>query len=326
MRGATPPPSADQAAPAPVKSGALSVSLAGARPHPEISAERPLPGKSHYLVGNDPAKHHTDIPTYGAVRYREVYPGVDWVLYGNPQTLEYDFVVAPGADPKQIRLDYLGAESIQLNHQGDLVLTLAGGQIVQKKPIVYQDIAGERRSVEGRYRIEPNRQVAFELAAYDARQPLVIDPVLFYSTYLGGDDSDTAKAIAVDSAGSAYVAGETSSTDFNAVNPVEGDSVNVDAFIAKLSPDGDSLVYSTYLGGSSIDIARAIAVDSAGSAYVAGHTDSTDFDTVNPIEGDSAGTDAFIAKLSVAGNSLIYSTYLGGSSSDNAFAIAVDSA
>jgi len=307
---------------------ALGISLVGAAAHPGLSPERPQAGVSHYLIGNDPAGHHRGIPHYGALRYREVYPGIDWVLYGNPQALEYDFVVRPGADPKQIRLDYAGAEALSLNGQGDLVLQLKDGAVIQKKPVVYQDIAGERRSVLGRYRIESNRQVAFELAAYDAGQTLVIDPSLFYSTYLGGSGDDVPLAIAVDGAGSAYVTGGTFSSDFNTLNPIEGDSVDLDVFVTKLSANGSSLVYSTYLGGDGVDVAYGIAVNSAGNAYLAGSTASTDFNVVGGIAGEahSGADDAFIAKLGTAGSSLVYSTYLGGSLSDGAASIAVDSA
>ena len=320
----------------------IRLELIGANPSPQVVGREELPGKSNYFIGNDPAKWRTNVPTYRKVEYREVYPGVSLVYYGNPAAaaqLEYDFVVAPGADPGQIRLGVEGAGRVEVDAEGDLVLqAAAGGQVRFHKPLVYQEVDGARREVEGSFTLRssslksavrnPQSEIGFEVAAYDPTYPLVIDPVLVYSTYLGGSGGDWGYGIAVDSSGNAYVTGSTVSSNFPTANAVQaryggGDS---DAFVSKLNAAGSALVYSTYLGGSGDDWSWGIAVDSSGNAYVTGPTASRNFPTANALQASNRGShDAFVTKLNAAGSALVYSTYLGGSGDDAGTGMALDS-
>ncbi|MFH0809001.1 MAG: SBBP repeat-containing protein [Pseudomonadota bacterium] len=308
----------------------------GIRPEVEVTGTEPQEGKVNYLVGNDPAQWHRGIPTWGAVLYRGAWPGIDLKFYGNGREFEYDAVVAPGADPGRARFQYEGAESLALNAEGELVITLpGGGRLIQKRPVVYQEINGRRVGLEGGYRLEEGSSrkdtYGFTLAAYDPCYPLVIDPVtLGYSTYLGGSNYDSGWGIAVDAAGCAYVTGITRSGNFPTQNPFDNSyngGFNGDAFVTKLSAAGDTLVYSTYLGGSSDDEGNGIAVDAAGCAYVTGATWSDDFPILNPYQTDQPNNeDAFVTKLSAAGDTLVYSTYLGGNGQTEGNDIAVDAA
>jgi hypothetical protein len=287
--------------------------LAGGNPIPGIEGLDLLPGESHYLIGSDPRAWRTHVPAYARVRYREVYPGIDLFFHGDQGALEFDFVVAPGADPGAIRMAFKGMDRLRLDQAGNLVLETGASEIVQRVPVVYQELDGTRRQIAGRYALHRRGRVGFEIGAYDRDRPLVIDPALVYSTYLGGGGSDFAKGIAVDSAGSAYVTGQTNSTDFpmsNARQPVYGGGTN-DVFVVKLDPTGTSLVYSTYLGGSSLDRGNAIEVDSTGSAFVTGATYSPNFPVVNSLQPYRNG-DAFVARLTPDGSALVYSTFLGG--------------
>jgi hypothetical protein len=314
----------------------VRMSLVGAAPKPRVSGLGELPGKANYFIGNDPAKWRTNVPTYAKVHYRGVYPGIDLVYYGNQRQLEYDFVVAPGADPERIVLGFQGAERLEIDAKGELVLHAAGGAIRQRKPVIYQEIDGVRREIEGGYVLKGATRVGFQVAAYDLSRPLIIDPVLVYSTYLGGSGGDQGFGIAVDAAGAAYVTGETSSADFTAgctapctvLDATLGGSR--DAFVAKLNATGTALVYSTYLGGSGFDRGFGIAVDAAGAAYVTGETSSADFPAgctapCTVLDGSLGGAeDAFVVKLNATGTALVYSTYLGGSSNEFGLGIAVD--
>jgi len=306
----------------------VRMSLVGAAPKPPASGREELPGKANYLIGKDPAKWRTNVPTYAKVHYREVYPGIDLVYYGNQRQLEYDFVVSPGADPERIVLGFQGGERLEINAEGELVLHAGGGALRQQKPVIYQEINGVRTKIEGRYVLKDAHRVGFQLAAYDQSRPLVIDPTLVYSTYLGGSISDDGYGIAVDAAGSAYVTGLAGSTDFPTASPLQAAyGGGGDAFVSKLNAAGSALLYSTYLGGSGEDYGYGIAVDADGSAYVTGGTTSTDFPTVNPLQAaNGGGTDAFVSKLDAAGSALLYSTYLGGSGGDAGYGIAVDAA
>jgi uncharacterized repeat protein (TIGR03803 family) len=297
-----------------------------------------LPGRSNYFIGNDPKKWRTNVPSYARVKYQGVYPGVDLVYYGNQRQLEYDFVVAPGADPGVIALRLAAnlprqagsSESelpLRVTSKGDLWVAAGGNELRFLKPVVYQVVDGRRVHVAGRFALRDQRTVGFRLGHYDPAKALVIDPVLIYSTYLGGSASDAGNGIAVDSSGNAYIIGNTTSVNFPTVGPLQGSldgSSNV--FVAKLNAAGSALVYSTYLGGDGTDYGDGIAVDSSGSAYLTGATTSINFPTLNPIQANLAGTvNVFVAKLSATGSSLVYSTYLGGSRSDNGRGIAVDS-
>jgi len=311
----------------------LRMSFADANPDARVAGLEELPGKAHYFIGNDPAKWRINVPTYAKVRYREVYPGIDLVYYGNQRQLEYDFVVRPGADLGAIALRLTGADQVEVDVQGDLVLHTAAGSIRQQKPAIYQELGGVRKEIPGGYVLKGKDQVGFKVGAYDARQALVIDPVLFYSTYLGGSGEDSSPAIAVDALGNAYVTGSTFSPDFpttaGAFQTSFGEG-SFHAFVTKLDPAGSALVYSTYLGGNGADAGYGIAVDTDGNAFVTGNTNSSNFPTtmtaVQSTYGGGGCCDAFVTKLNAAGAALVYSTYLGGSGDDEGNAIAVDAA
>jgi photosystem II stability/assembly factor-like uncharacterized protein len=304
----------------------LKMKLVGASAAPVAQGMNELPGKVNYFVGNDSKKWRTGVATYGKALFKQVYPGIDLVYYGNRRELEYDVEVAPGANPRAVRLAFEGARRMRIDKRGDLVLSTAVGEIRQRKPIAYQETNGTRKEVSARFVMKGARQVGFEIARYDTSKPLVIDPVLSYSTYLGGNDNDNGSGIAVDASGNAYIAGATSSFDFPvtvSLQPVPIESFN--AFITKLNATGTALIYSTVLGGNNADIGFDMAIDAAGNAYVTGDTFSNDFPMMNPIQSTSAGSDeAFITKLNSTGSALVYSTYLGGSGSEIGQAIAVD--
>jgi beta-propeller repeat-containing protein len=312
---------------------ALRMGLVGAAREHAVSGLDAQPGKANYFIGKDPAKWRTNIPTFAKVHYRDVYPGIDLLYYGNQRQLEYDFVVAPGADPKKIVLDFKGADKVQIDAQGDLVLHTAGGDIRQHKPVIYQDIGGVRQEIVGRYVRQGASRVGFQVAAYDRSRPLVIDPiVLAYSTYLGGNGFDGAGGIAVDRDGNAYVTGSTNSINFPTTlgtfeTAFHGPAGYLsDAFVTKFDPTGSALVYSTYLGGSNLDEGSRIAVDATGNVYVTGITHSTDFPTTTgafQTTTDCTG-DAYVTKLNPSGSALVYSTYLGGSGHEGGSDIAVD--
>ena len=350
----------------------LRMSLIVANPKANAVGLSPQPGVVSYFIGNDPKNWRSGIPTYGKVEYPQVYPGVDLVFYGNQRQLEYDFVVAPGADPSRIAWRIDGARA-SIDPEGNLALSAPNGPASFKKPVLYQMDGGKRTSVEGRFAVAGN-QVRFRLGRYDHSRALIIDPVLSYASYLAGTGTDhigwtlgpgvsavgTSQGLALDSAGSVYVAGDTYSIDFPTKNPYQGTppakgpaggpSVPPgdwpSAFVTKFSPDGSSLVYSTYLGGNSYDYIYAIAVDSSGNAYVTGQTNSPNFPATPgayqtvcspyiilgpPVQTlsncNSADTSAFVTKLNSTGTGLVYSTFLGGYGSyAYATAIAVDGA
>jgi len=312
---------------------ALRMSLVGAAREPAVTGLDELPGKANYFVGKDRSRWRTNVPTYARVQYQNVYPGIDLVYYGNQRQLEYDFVVAPGADPNKIVLGFRGADKLEIDAKGSLVLHAAGGDIRQHKPVVYQNIDGVRQEIAGGYVRKGANRVGFQVAAYDASRPLIIDPVvLSYSTYLGGNESEFGNGVAVDADGNAYITGITASTNFpttaGGFQPVNGGGAY--SFVTKLSPTGTGLVYSTFLGGggSSNQSGSSIAVDAAGNAYVAGVTTSVDFPTTagafQRVSG--GGNDGFVTKLDSTGSALVFSTYLGGSSNDQGNGIAIDTA
>jgi ELWxxDGT repeat protein len=308
----------------------LRMKLVGANPQPLVSGLGKLAGRSNYFIGKDPKKWRTKAPHYAKVRYGGVYPGVDLVYYGNQRQLEYDFIVAPGADPKTITLRFAGAEKVEVAGNGNLMVHAAAGQIQLQKPFVYQEVEGVRQQIPGGYVLKDKHQVAFEVGAYDTSKPLIIDPVLVYSTYLGGSNQDCGDDIVVDDAGNAYISGATHSADFPSTAGAYQESYqgDRDAYVAKLSPDGSQLLYCTYLGGSDGDYGYAVAVDDSGNAYVTGDTEATDFPTTPKSFQPGYGgghCDAFIAKLSSDGSALVYSTYLGGSDYDWGSEITVDS-
>lgn len=360
----------------------VQVRIVGANPNALVSGEGELPGKANYFIGNDPKRWRTNVPTCERVKYQSVYPGVDLIYYGTQDgQLEFDFLVTPGGDPRVITLEVgtqqrngtakLGSENLaaqptlRIAANGDLILPIEGGNVRFHRPVIYQKkppvtrgnpsvdknhrrAAGvDRQLVEGNFVLLGNNRVGFALSGYDRARSLVIDPVLTYSTYLGGSGGDFGTAIATDSSGSAYVTGLTYSPDFPTMNPLQphcnncsynGEVPDTDVFVAKLNPSGSALVYSTYLGGSGSDAGSGIAVDAAGDAYVTGPTSSADFPvTAGAFQTTRPGpscessvpsytcTHAFVTKLNTTGSALDYSTYLGGSVSDFAAGIAVDS-
>ncbi len=320
---AKPPP--EPARPAAV----VRMNLIGASTSPRVEGVEESPGKANYFIGNDPKKWRTNVPMYAEVKVHAVYPGVDLVYYGNQRKLEYDFIVAPGGDPGSITMAVEGAERTFLDRQGDLVLAIEDREVRFQKPVVYQEVDGVRREISGSYKLKSAHQVGFQVGAYDGSRPLIIDPALSYSSYLGGGSDDEGFGIAVDSGGHAYVTGFTSSTDFpttpGAFRTTSGSAAH--AFVTKLNAAGSALLYSTYLGGSGNDQGFGIAVDSSGHAYVTGLTSSIDFPTTPGAfqTASGGGPHAFVTKLNAAGSALVYSTYLGGSRFDLGRGIAVDS-
>ena len=331
----------------------LEIGMAGMNKDVQIVPEDTQRGTVNCFIGSDPRKWHTNIPTYGAVLYKDAYPGVDIKFHGNNRRLEYDIIVKPGADPSRVRFQYSGAKDVHVTDAGDLAIELKDGRLLQKKPCIYQEINGRRVLRQGKFEVREDKSAGgvlntfdkagphgaklgaftcrFDLGAYDRKVPLVIDPVLVYSTYLGGNGADEAYSIAVDGNGNAYVAGLTLSTNFPNDNAIRtkfaGGATYGDAFVTEIAAGGKSLVYSTYLGGSGDDQAHGIAVDTAGNAYVTGWTDSSDFPTTQSAfqPTPKGGEDAFVAEIAAGGASLVYSTYLGGSGDDYGDQIAVDS-
>jgi hypothetical protein len=314
----------------------LRMKFAGSETKPQAAGQEELPGKVNYLIGKDPKQWRTGISTYAKVAYQNLYPGVDLVYYGNQRQLEYDFVVQPGTDPNIIALNFEGAEELKVDAKGELVLNAGGDEIRQRKPVIYQNVDGARREVAGGYKLKDASTVGFQLGEYDASKPLVIDPVLVYSTFLGGANVDLGSDITVDASGNAYVVGTTQLLILPGTFPTTAGAFDtthngiLDAFVTKINSTGTALVYSTFLGGSDLDSAAAIALDAAGNAYVTGSTSSTDFPTTagafDTTHNSLPGSDAFVTKLNASGSALVYSTYLGGFEQDAGAGIAVDAA
>ena len=310
-----------------MKHEVIRMKLAGSNRASKAEGAEPRIAKSNYFTGRDPAKWRTGVSNYGRVRFAGVYPGIDLVYYGQEGQLEYDWMVKPGADPSRIRLRFEGVQSLRVDADGDLVLKTAGGEIREKKPVIYQ---GEKsHEIAGRYVLR-GPEAGFEVGAYDRSKELVIDPVVVYSAYFGGSATEGANAVAADGAGNAYITGYTDATDFPTVNAEQGSLAGYsNVFISKISADGTKLIYSTYLGGTGTDIGTGIAVDSSGNVLVTGWTESKDFPVANAYQNryssKTLAYNAFVTKLNAAGNALVFSTYLGGDTTDQANGIAVDS-
>ncbi len=312
-------------------SSVLKIQFMQANPYPLIKGLEEQACKSNYFIGHDPEKWHTNVSNYTKIQYQDLYPGINAIFYGHEQQLEYDLCVAPGGNPQDARLHIEGAQTLLVDENGHLRIVMDNAhEVLMQKPFVYQVLNGNQVAIEGKYVLLAQNEIGFALGTYDIHQTLVIDPVLVYSTYLGGIDFDSGNAIAVDSNGNAYVTGDTLSLDF----PITGGAYqptltgSVDVFITKFNPTGSALIYSTYLGGSSVDHASAIALDSSGNAYITGDTNSADFPTTpgafQTIFGFGA-KDAFVTKLNATGSALVYSTFLGGNDLDFGYGIAVDS-
>jgi hypothetical protein len=308
-----------------LQSTTLTFRLVGANKNPVAVGEEMQPGRVNYFIGNDPAQWRTKVPTYAKVRYKNVYPGIDLIYYGNHQQLEYDFSVSPGSDPRMIQFEIQGAAEVRLDPDGNLVLTTTAGDLHFQSPIVYQESNGQRIPVDGGYAMKDATHIGFEVTHYDSSKPLVIDPVLLYSTYLGGSGTNQPTGIAVDNSGNVYVTGFTDSADFPLANlgtlPPGIDHV----FVAKLDASGSNLIYADYIGGNSQDYGYALGLDSANEVYVTGSTQSSNFPTVQAYQGGQPGPfSGFVTKISADGSSLLYSTYLGGNTFDLASSIAID--
>ena len=302
------------------KAAEIDTHLLGSNPASRLTPGDALPGHSAWFRGSDRSKWISNIPNFAQVKANSVYPGIDLLYYGNQSKLEYDFVVAPGANPSKIRLRFDGVNGIRTDVHGNLILSTKAGELTQNKPVIYQEIAGARKPVDGAFAVK-GRTVSFRVGEYDRSAPLTIDPVLVYSSYLGGSDDDYGNAVAADSSGNMYMTGTTYSTP-------NGDA---DVLMRKISSDGTAFIYNADLGGSEDDVGDGIAVDPNGYAYITGRTDSTDFPaTANAFQTQNMGsTNAFVTCLDPNGdtavNALVYSTFLGGSNDDEGYAIAIDS-
>lgn len=318
----------------------LWLTMAGANTHASMAGLQRLHGVSNYFVGKNRRSWRAKVPAYARVTMRHVYPHIDVTYYGNQGQLEYDYTLAPGADPHRIKLDVAGAWWLSLDAHGNLIMHTAAGNFLQARPVIYQTIHGRRHTVSGGYTLLGPRRVGFTVGRYDNSKPLVIDPVLSYATYLGGSGSDYGVGIAVDSAGRAYVTGRTLSlssfpgaggaSSFRGTAPTTGSTLSggSDAFVTRLTADGSGQDFVTFLGGSSVNVGFGIAVDGAGNIVVVGATRSNLFPTVNAVQSTYGGgwSDAFVTKLNPAGNQILYSTYLGGSGWDFAGRVALDAA
>jgi hypothetical protein len=322
----------------------VHIGVDGASTRARLEPLGELPGKTDYFIGNDPRKWHSGIPNYARVRYAGIYPGVDLIYYGNRRQLEFDFVVSPGADPNKIALKFGADEQhLALTHDGSLRVGSRQNAVLLHRPVIYQTEHGRRRLVQGKFVLRADRRVGIRVGTYDRNKPLIIDPVLAYSTYLAGSGGDDSDGIAVDSSGNVYVAGATVSPDFPTVNGYQSaGSSNYLAFVAEFDPTGTTLLYSTYLGGTgqSECYATGIAIDANANVYVTGYSFSTDFPVVNGFQTSNNSPtygNAFVARIDTTQTgaaSLVYSTYLGGGGdaqssnlyfADVAFAIAADS-
>ena len=315
-------------APSPAPTRTVRMRLLQANPHAPAKALGLQTGKSNYFVGSNPRSWQTDIPHYARVEYRDVYPGVDVAYYGNHQQLEYDFVLTPQADARKIVFAIEGADRIQIDQAGDLVVTVGSAQMRQMRPVVYQNLPSGKRRIEARYVDRGRHRIGVELSAYDNRRPLVIDPVLIFSTYFGGNGDDSGSSIKLDAARNTYFCGKTGSTNFPGI-PFPGtpvlDGSGTAAYVVKLNSSG-TVIFSTYISGTSDKaVCGGVAVDSNKNVYLVGLTAAADFPTKNPIQPTYHGSgDSFVLELNSSANALVYSTYLGGSALDYPHGIEVD--
>jgi hypothetical protein len=299
--------------------------LVDANSSARVMAQTPLSAKSNYYLGNDPRNWRTNVSNYATVSYAGVYPGIDLAYHGRQHDLEFDFMVEPEANPALIRLAFNGAAGIATDDSGNLEVGSGSEKLVFHKPFAYQQANGSRQIVDARFVIQADK-VGFRLGRYDHSRELVIDPTVTFATFMGGSAEDDAYGVNFDLFGNVYITGQTASTNFPASGGLASTNQGeFDAFVTKLSADGSTVVYSTYVGGSGNDSGNAIAVDAAGDAFVAGGTSSSNFPSNGGFQAASAGgLDAFVLELAASGGSLIYSSYLGGGSDDVANGIAID--
>ncbi len=305
----------------------LSMKLEGANSTPLVSGVEQQQTLANYFIGNDPAKWIRDVETYSRVLYSGVYPGVDLMFYGNQRHLEYDFTLAPGADLRGIKLRFEGADDIELSPEGALILRTPVGEVRHDRPKAYQDTNGSRLHIPADFKRLDDGTIGFEVGDYDVTRPLVIDPVLVYSTYLGGSAADAGRGIVVDSVGNAYLVGDSFSSDFL----FNSSTTNSDVFVGKLNPSGGLLTY-TFFGGVKNDFATGLAVDGSGDVYLCGNTESVDFPRLNSVGSALKGvSDTFVIKLTpenTAPDHLLfeYSSLVGGSGEEGGTSIAIDGA
>jgi uncharacterized repeat protein (TIGR01451 family) len=309
----------------------FTLKFRGANLKASVSGRDQLPGYRNYLRGRDPARWQTNVPTFRKVTYQEIYPGINLTYYGNRRDLEYDFEVLPGANPDNIRLAFDSPVRPRISANGDLILRAGSEEIIEQKPLVYQEIDGERRMIEGHYVLVKNREAAFEVGEYDRSKALVIDPTLVYSTYFGGNGDDLGSSIAVDGSNNIYISGTTGSTNFPTQGPAFPNNQGLsDIFVTKINAAGSAIVYSTYVGGSGLDRSAGLAIDAGGNAYVVGRVGNTSIDfptTAGALAPTYQGGDfdGVVFKLNAAGNALVYSSFVGGEDNDSTEGIAVDS-
>jgi hypothetical protein len=309
------------------KPSVVRMRVLGQKKNASIAGVDALSGTTNYLYG-DPSRHRTNIRSYRKVRYSDVYPGIDLEYHGSGTLLEYDFVVKPGARPDKIRVGFSGLRGMSVDPSGDLILKTDAEPIVQKKPHVYQQVDGQEKVIEAAYVIRGD-QVRFRIGAYDETKPLIIDPVLVYSTFFGGTGTEIGYGVSVDPQGSVYITGATTSTDLPSLAAAQAQYKGgpTDAYVFKLDKTGSQLVYATYIGGSATDEGHSLAVDAGGNAYITGFTQSTDFPVAGATQGTRGGLqDAYILKLNSAGTAIAFSTFLGGSGDDRGLAISLDAA
>jgi len=329
-----------------MRAGAASFQLRfeDASPYVSLEPTEELAGKSNYILGRDPKNWITGVAAFSGVRYHRLYPKVDLLCRGESRRFEYDFLIAPGADPRRIRIYFRDADSVKVDDQGELVVKVRGSEWRQQVPHVYQG----SRPVAGRFVAFPRGRIGFDVGPYDHDKELVIDPVVVYGSYLGGTRDDSVATMTVDSSGSIYLAGSTNSSDFpitaGSYDPTfnggpcpmgtyMGVPINRycrDVFVTKLNPLGTALVFSTYVGGVGGDDAYAMAVDTNGNVYVTGATNSSDFPvTANALQsklaGGELGIDAFVLKIDPSGSKLLYSSFVGGKGDDIGRAMAISS-
>jgi len=303
----------------------IQINMVGANPNPKMVGEELQSGKVNYFIGKDPKKWQTNVSIYKQVRYKDVYPGIDLVYYGNQLRVEHDFVLAAGADPRLVEMEVKGADGLSVAANGDLVLQKASDEVRLLAPVLYQEFHGMQVPVTGGYRVSNSTHVSFTVGAYDKTKPLVIDPVLVYGTFLGGLADDEGVGIGVDSNGSAYVVGWTQSSNFPLAGQNGPPPGGQSGFVAKLDVSGSSLIYADYVGGNSETNPSAMALDSSNHVFLTGYTYASDFPTVNAYQGTQPGSPSgFITEISADGSALLYSTYLGGSGPNYPSSVGLD--
>lgn len=305
--------------PASIETDLVRMKLIGSNPQASIQAIDRQTARINYLIGNDPSRWHRNVTTFGRIKYQSIYPGTDLVFYGSGGRLEFDFVQLPDANAKNIKIQFEGSKKLVVSPAGDLQIHTSHGILTFHRPRIYQEIENKKAEVSGNFVLLSPDTAGFDVGEHDPQSPLVIDPILNYSTYLGGSAYDAARGVAVDSSGFAYLTGNTSSTNFPMTNQIGTARV----FVSKIDPSGSTLVYSTLIGGNGTgDSGLGIAVDASGNAYVTGQTFATNFPTTaatafqpNCATNCSTAADAFFFELDATGGNLLYSTYLGGSNS-----------